>query len=286
MNQHIIAQHEPILIPLMRCMDAQTLMNFTKISQHAKKLLNEMTVYWWIYNMDKKEDQDGSIGYDEETMHFRVYDYSICEYIRIHKSIDERTLTFFLTYGADINHNFPEHDALRIAVENRDTKAVELLCKYGANINNFSQDNFNCLVYAACNGYGDIFSCLLEYGANPKMVDISLNRNILQLMANDIVAAETPVSEDYLRIIRTMGMYISPCTYNENEYSMLEIFILNKRFDYVFRIMKMFHLTFDKKIENHLCNCIRHEKNMGIISMGFYIEMQIIISNFKLINSL
>ena len=77
------------------------------------------------------------------------------------------TVEVLLKYGADVNYkNYFGWTALILAAGDGYTETAEVLLKYGADVNYKLNDGWTALMFAAENGYTETAEVLLKYGAN------------------------------------------------------------------------------------------------------------------------
>lgn len=77
-------------------------------------------------------------------------------------------LEFLLEHGANVNANYKNSDSIFMMAINNDAffKDLELLIKYGANINYQNNDGYSPLHIACMDNYSDIVELLLNNNAN------------------------------------------------------------------------------------------------------------------------
>ncbi len=79
----------------------------------------------------------------------------------------KRIVELLIKYGADVNYTSQDFFPLLIASKEGHRQIVEILIQNGANVNHYNSDGITALMSAAVGGHDDIIETLLHNGANP-----------------------------------------------------------------------------------------------------------------------
>ena len=137
---------------------------------------------------------------------------------------DPNMLEVLLKFGKqDPNQMNPNGSTPLIeAVNSNNFKSVQMLIKYGANLDQMDFDNKTPLIHACSNNFQnlDILEFLCRHGSDALLIDPKSRQSVLKILVLKMVLAPMDVSQKYLN--RSFAM-IRKLLQNLDEFSRLEL---------------------------------------------------------------